>query len=519
MDILKHSAYRFLFFNILLFILVVTQVAPVIADIDSTVRQAAIITARQVFLDADNSDIIVRHRMVVSRILAMRDVAENYARDAQNDLSRHFSTARRVGRDAAIADYNKYTKELDQEMDRLHSNQFKVARYWLKNDPKYYGHYLLIKKYFPFFMIPAREDNVLQMFGLNDPMNYTAEALLFGAMYGKSLLNHAQELAKSGNKDTAYAISTAVEIVSKNDPEILKDALALQGKLKRDVMSKEITRLRREAKKARKAKNNVLELEILTRLHNIFPDDKRITDRISAIQVELTRETNEEEIRNLMTVARSAYADKSYKRALSALEKILRIDPNHKDANKLRRRAKNDLKDAETASQLVRMKKLEKDKNWMGALSAAEKILLINPNHRHAKKSKKRYLAKIEMVHNKMVSMFTGSWKGFYKCGSNYRGLHLNIEVKKPDTLQAVFNFYPLNKQSKLQAGSFSMRGVYKLDGTFRLQPEAWLKRPRGYVMAGMAGRVSEDQKTMAGNIGFRDCTTFELKKSSKSSF
>ena len=107
-------------------------------------------------------------------------------------------------------------------------------------------------------------------------------------------------------------------------------------------------------------------------------------------------------------------------------------------------------------------------------------------------------------------SKFIGSWKGYYFCGQGKSGLNLIISEEE-SKLKAIFNFYPLAENPKAKSGSYSMVGEEKADGTFLLNPDAWIDQPPGYYMVGMAGKIDEKFTTLAGDIP--GCKTFLLRK------
>ena len=107
---------------------------------------------------------------------------------------------------------------------------------------------------------------------------------------------------------------------------------------------------------------------------------------------------------------------------------------------------------------------------------------------------------------------FSGKWVGTYNCGQAIIGLTLNISTTSSN-LSAIYNFYPTQQNPMIKSGSFSLTGQFSEDGSFNLQPKAWLKRPERYVMVGMSGKINDDFTKLEGSISYSMCSSFELHK------
>lgn len=110
----------------------------------------------------------------------------------------------------------------------------------------------------------------------------------------------------------------------------------------------------------------------------------------------------------------------------------------------------------------------------------------------------------------------TGEWTGRYICGQGVTALHLSIG--KPSTgnrLVATFSFGPLPENPGVPKGAYTMRGTYDAGARrLRLQGQAWISAPSGYVMVPLEGSLSASGDAIAGHIpGAFPCTVFEVRR------
>ncbi len=108
---------------------------------------------------------------------------------------------------------------------------------------------------------------------------------------------------------------------------------------------------------------------------------------------------------------------------------------------------------------------------------------------------------------------FSGKWVGTYNCGRGTKGITgLTLSISTNSTaMRATFNFYPSQQNSKAKSGSFYLSGRFSEDGSFILQPEAWINRPKGYRMIGMSGKVNNEFNKLESNNHSR--CSFQLVK------
>lgn len=95
----------------------------------------------------------------------------------------------------------------------------------------------------------------------------------------------------------------------------------------------------------------------------------------------------------------------------------------------------------------------------------------------------------------RLSNAFSGKWVGTYNCSRKTKGitgLTLNISTNST-AMRATFNFYPSQQNPNAKSGSFYLSGRFSEDGSFILQPEAWIKRPKGYRMIGMSGKINNE--------------------------
>lgn len=105
---------------------------------------------------------------------------------------------------------------------------------------------------------------------------------------------------------------------------------------------------------------------------------------------------------------------------------------------------------------------------------------------------------------------FSGKWVGSYNCGQGITGLTLSIKTNST-VIEATFNFFPSQQNTKAKSGSFSLSGRFSEDGSFNLQPKAWINRPKGYRMVGMSGKISDEFKKLE-SVNHSRCS-FQLVK------
>src|SRR5215469_6597680 len=84
------------------------------------------------------------------------------------------------------------------------------------------------------------------------------------------------------------------------------------------------------------------------------------------------------------------------------------------------------------------------------------------------------------------------SWNGFYSCAQGQTALRLKTQSTPQGTVDAEFEFGPMNNGDNIPSGSFRLRrSIRSTDGFLQLNPVGWISQPPGYTMVGLEGIVS----------------------------
>ncbi|WP_204912473.1 hypothetical protein [Microlunatus spumicola] len=105
----------------------------------------------------------------------------------------------------------------------------------------------------------------------------------------------------------------------------------------------------------------------------------------------------------------------------------------------------------------------------------------------------------------------TGRWKGTYTCGQGLTGFNLDIADVGGGAVSAVLGFGPIESNPGVPNGRYSMTG--RLDPrSLTLLPKAWIEKPSGYVMVGLAAELpGQDPDVLSGTVTSPACTTFRV--------
>jgi hypothetical protein len=107
----------------------------------------------------------------------------------------------------------------------------------------------------------------------------------------------------------------------------------------------------------------------------------------------------------------------------------------------------------------------------------------------------------------------TGTWTGAYFCPQGWTGLRLVLKAASNGALTATFDFYPVDGNSGVPSGSFTLTGSYSVQG-FRLRPGHWISVPPDYLMVGLAARApGNHDTTLTGTVIGAGCTTFSVSR------
>ena len=107
----------------------------------------------------------------------------------------------------------------------------------------------------------------------------------------------------------------------------------------------------------------------------------------------------------------------------------------------------------------------------------------------------------------------TGTWTGTYFCRQGWTGLRLVLKAASNGALTATFDFYPIDGNSGVPSGSFTLTGSYSAQG-FRLTPAHWISGPPNYLMVGLTALApGNSDTTLAGTVIGSGCTTFSVSR------
>ncbi|EKE06465.1 MAG: hypothetical protein ACD_19C00006G0003 [uncultured bacterium] len=144
--------------------------------------------------------------------------------------------------------------------------------------------------------------------------------------------------------------------------------------------------------------------------------------------------------------------------------------------------------------------------NWL--YQQIEKKLEIAVGAKKNEAWKKKSFADI----SKYGDRFSGKWIGTYTFKSGLVGHALNISANST-ILSATAEFYPTPQSPKTPNGSYSLAGEFYEDGTFYLEPVAWISQPPpGYTMDYISGKINNEFTELTSDFK-NSGLTFQLKK------
>ena len=112
----------------------------------------------------------------------------------------------------------------------------------------------------------------------------------------------------------------------------------------------------------------------------------------------------------------------------------------------------------------------------------------------------------------------TGVWTGRYICSQCVTALDLYIEQGAGKEIVATFSFGPLPENPEVPRGAYKMQGAYD-PGTRRvkLQGQAWIHAPVGYVMVGLDGHMAASGAIITGFVpDLFGCSDFKVSRLAK---
>lgn len=111
---------------------------------------------------------------------------------------------------------------------------------------------------------------------------------------------------------------------------------------------------------------------------------------------------------------------------------------------------------------------------------------------------------------NSSESAISGTWHGYYDCRQGRTFLTLELVEHRNGGVNALFDFNVKNQVY----GRFSMSGqISPTSGRLKLNPQAWIKQPRGYEMVTLSGTLNQKSQTYSGSVGASGCSSFLLSK------
>lgn len=107
-------------------------------------------------------------------------------------------------------------------------------------------------------------------------------------------------------------------------------------------------------------------------------------------------------------------------------------------------------------------------------------------------------------------------WSGAYHCAQGLTAVTLTLDVTGAGDATAIFAFGPLEENPSLPRGSYRMRGRLFPRGSslqLRLDPDAWIDQPAGYMMVGLDVTVDTTRRYLDGRITDERCGQVTLRR------
>lgn len=112
------------------------------------------------------------------------------------------------------------------------------------------------------------------------------------------------------------------------------------------------------------------------------------------------------------------------------------------------------------------------------------------------------------------LSDLTGDWEGTYVCGQGLTNLKLSISQSNSFEISAVFKFSANRSNPSVLSGSYRMIGTYdSKTNEIKLRATDWINQPSGYMTVDLAGKVSQGNTKISGDVINSSCSTFSLEK------
>lgn len=108
------------------------------------------------------------------------------------------------------------------------------------------------------------------------------------------------------------------------------------------------------------------------------------------------------------------------------------------------------------------------------------------------------------------------TWSGAYTCAQGLTALTLTLDVTGAGDATAIFDFGPIEENPSLPHGSYRMRGRLFPRGAslqLRLDPDAWIDQPPGYMMVGLDTTLDRTRRYLDGRITDERCGQLSLRR------
>lgn len=159
--------------------------------------------------------------------------------------------------------------------------------------------------------------------------------------------------------------------------------------LRIDAQDRELNNQYREALNYLEKGDLETAVVMLEKIAEISPDYKDVQSRLQQVRQQLKEKQKQEQLEKAYAEGLEAMSMKNWTKAIIALEQVLEIDPEFRDARKRLKQAQNSLEKESTESILAKyytqgVEALQKE-DLASALLAFEKIKKINSNYRNVK--------------------------------------------------------------------------------------------------------------------------------------
>ncbi len=157
--------------------------------------------------------------------------------------------------------------------------------------------------------------------------------------------------------------------------------------------------------------------------------------------------------------------------------------------------------------QKIKQDKKAAEEQKIREAKAAEEQKIREAKAAEEQKIREAKAAEEQKAISQRISLIIGVWKGTYSCGRKNNNLTLKIE-DAIDKIKATFYF----STPRGEEGSFTLLGSLSENNDFNLKPTGWIKKPSGYHMLGLKGKINNTKDGIYGKVT-GGCKNFELHK------